>query len=198
MKQQHCVLRRKTSFFAPVLHIHVPSTWSCTVVRRVQTDQKLVACLLSPTYFFTLPTFEHTVAFRAVRGANLLVFHLYATPQLSHLTWATLRRVFSNFLKPTFLKLKFKGKGYYVFKSRRGTVTPQFGFAHRRYFYTPSFAVRFLSKTKIVLIGYARHELLQVAHTFQSYKPINVFTGRGVRFARQILYRKTGKVSLYR
>jgi amino acid transporter len=27
---------------------------------------------------------------------------------------------------------------------------------------------------------------------------INVFTGRGVRFARQVIYKKTGKVSTYR
>jgi hypothetical protein len=26
----------------------------------------------------------------------------------------------------------------------------------------------------------------------------NIFTGRGVRFARQIIYKKTGKVSSYR
>lgn len=80
----------------------------------------------------------------------------------------------------------------------RHTMTPQFGFAHRRYFYAASFRVRFLSKTKIILFGFARNDLATFAHDFKGYKPINVFTGRGVRFARQIIYRKTGKVSLYR
>jgi hypothetical protein len=27
---------------------------------------------------------------------------------------------------------------------------------------------------------------------------MNIFTGRGVRFAKQIVYKKTGKVSAYR
>jgi len=29
-------------------------------------------------------------------------------------------------------------------------------------------------------------------------RPINIFTGRGVRFAKQIIYKKAGKVSSYR
>jgi hypothetical protein len=29
-------------------------------------------------------------------------------------------------------------------------------------------------------------------------RPINIFTGRGVRFSRQIIYKKVGKVSSYR
>jgi hypothetical protein len=32
----------------------------------------------------------------------------------------------------------------------------------------------------------------------KSMRPINIFTGRGVRFSRQIIYKKVGKVSSYR
>jgi ribosomal protein L6P/L9E len=120
------------------------------------------------------------------------------TPTFLNLFLLQLNHLFISFLKPFLIKLKFKGKGYYVFKSTRSTVTPQFGFAHRRYFYTTSFRVKFLSKTKIVLFGFSKGDVLKVAFEFQTYKPINVFTGRGVRFAKQIIYRKTGKVSLYR
>ena len=110
----------------------------------------------------------------------------------------TLMHLFTSFLKPFLIKLKFKGKGYYVFKGTRATITPQFGFAHRRYFYSISLRVRFLSKTKIILFGFSKRDVFKSAYDFQTYKPINVFTGRGVRFAKQVLYRKTGKVSLYR
>jgi ribosomal protein L6P/L9E len=103
-----------------------------------------------------------------------------------------------TFSLPLFFKLKFKGKGYYVFKNRRNTISPQFGFSHRLHLYSFSLVVRFLSKTKVFLIGFSKKDLFKVATEFKSMKPINVFTGRGVRFAKQVVYRKTGKVSLYR
>ena len=103
-----------------------------------------------------------------------------------------------NATETFFFKLKFKGKGYYVFKGKRSTVTPQFGFAHRVYFYGFSISVKFLSKTIIFLFGLLKKDVLKFSNSFKQVKPINPFTGRGVRFAKQIIYRKTGKVSLYR
>ena len=97
-----------------------------------------------------------------------------------------------------FLKLKFKGKGYYVYKNLRNTIAPQFGYAHRIYVYAFNISVKFLSKTSILLFGLSKSDLLTVGQNFKSKKPINIFTGRGVRFSRQIIYKKTGKVSSYR
>jgi len=39
---------------------------------------------------------------------------------------------------------------------------------------------------------------LQKTKMFYNIKKINIFTGKGIRFSRQILYRKTGKISSYR
>ena len=110
----------------------------------------------------------------------------------------TLKTLSRTFSLPLFFKLKFKGKGYYVFKNKRNTISPQFGFSHRLHLYSFSLSVRFLSKTKVFLIGLAKSDLFKIATEFRAMKPINVFTGRGVRFAKQVVYRKTGKVSLYR
>lgn len=197
-KRRNQSLAGRGSFFTKRIHFYVPQAWTCTILAARTFTGPSVACLLAPIYYFHLPLrfYRGTLAYS--RGGNTLTVTLKTVPHMVQLLWRALTHLFSSFLKPTLIKLKFKGKGYYVFKGRRSTITPQFGFAHRRYFYTSSFRVRFLSKTKIILFGYTRQDLHDVAYAFKNYKPMNVFTGRGVRFARQVVYRKTGKVSLYR
>ena len=97
-----------------------------------------------------------------------------------------------------FCKIKFKGKGYYLYKNVRNTITPQFGYSHRIYFYSFFLKTTFLTKTKIFFFGFNKSDLLKTILNLKSKRSINIFTGRGVRFARQIVYKKTGKVSSYR
>ena len=104
----------------------------------------------------------------------------------------------SRFSRPFFLKVRFKGKGYYMYKTQRNTIAPQMGYAHRVYVYSSAITVKFLSKTKILLFGLSKQDVMQSAYALARVKPINIFTGRGVRFARQVIYRKTGKVGAYR
>jgi ribosomal protein L6P/L9E len=85
-----------------------------------------------------------------------------------------------------------------MYKNLRNTIAPQFGYAHRVYVYAQATSVKFLSKTKIILFGLSKTDILLASYQLKRVKPVNIFTGRGVRFARQILYRKTGKVSSYR
>jgi ribosomal protein L6P/L9E len=106
--------------------------------------------------------------------------------------------LFESFSKPFFKKLKFKGKGYYIYKNRRNTITPQFGYAHRLYVYSFFTSVRFLSKTSIIVFGLLKKDVSLTSLRIKRMRVINIFTGRGVRFSRQVIYRKVGKVSSYR
>jgi ribosomal protein L6P/L9E len=98
----------------------------------------------------------------------------------------------------SFVKIKFRGKGYYLYKNKRNTITPQFGYSHRIYIYAYFNIVKFLTKTKILIFGFSKKDILESGYDLKSKRPINIFTGRGVRFAKQIIYKKTGKVSAYR
>lgn len=109
-----------------------------------------------------------------------------------------LQYTFNSATSIFFTKMKFKGKGYYVYKNARNTIAPQFGYAHRIYVYAFNVSVKFLSKTSVLLYGLSKKDVLTVGYTFRSKRPINIFTGRGVRFSRQVVYKKTGKVSSYR
>lgn len=106
--------------------------------------------------------------------------------------------ILHTFYKPTFKKIKFRGKGYYIYKNIRNTIAPQFGYSHRIYIYSYFNHVKFIGKTKIIIFGLIKNDLVHASLNLKSKRPINIFTGRGVRFARQIVYKKQGKVSSYR
>ena len=97
-----------------------------------------------------------------------------------------------------FNKLKFKGKGYYIYKNNRNTIALQFGYSHLLYLYSFFISIKFITKTTLLFFGVNYSQLLNISNNLYSIKKINIFTGKGIRFARQIIYRKTGKISSYR
>jgi ribosomal protein L6P/L9E len=97
-----------------------------------------------------------------------------------------------------FEKIKFKGKGYYLYKSLRNVIAPQFGYSHRVYIYSFFTKVKFLTKSKLIIFGTNKNDVLLNKFNLKKKRPINIFTGKGVRFASEIIYKKTGKVSSYR
>jgi ribosomal protein L6P/L9E len=48
------------------------------------------------------------------------------------------------------------------------------------------------------MFGINKNDLQANAKALFKIKPINIFTSRGIRFSRQVVYKKTGKVSSYR
>jgi ribosomal protein L6P/L9E len=97
-----------------------------------------------------------------------------------------------------FNKLKFRGKGYYIYKNKRNTVAFQFGYSHRVRIFTHFIGVKILSKTTIFFFGINKFDIFDASYLFFYKRPISIFTGKGVRFTRQLIYKKTGKISSYR
>jgi len=108
------------------------------------------------------------------------------------------KNIFYSFTSVFFKKLKFKGKGYYIYKNKRNSIALQFGYSHLLYLYSFFISIKFLSKTSVFLFGLNKSEIINYSKQFINVRPINIFTLKGVRFARQIIYRKTGKISTYR
>lgn len=194
----YCVERPKSLYYFHKI-ISFPVFWKCIILKTLASAQDKPVCLfLSATYYlkFVLPA--QLFFFSADYFSSSISFTLNYRVEAVKMFYQKFNQVMRLFYSPLFLKLKFKGKGYYVYKNKRNTITPQFGFSHRNYVYSSSINVKFLSKTKIFLFGLSKIDILRTAHTFKQLKPINIFTGRGVRFAKQIIYRKTGKISSYR
>ena len=108
------------------------------------------------------------------------------------------KNIEDQFKKIKFKKIKFEGKGYYIYKNLKNTIAPKFGFAHRLYIYNYNLLVKFLSKTKFIIYSYNIADCIASAERIKLLRPRNIFTGRGVRFSRSIRYRKRGKVSSFR
>lgn len=179
------------------LRLHKPFSWELTMTKNLITHHQSIN-ILSPTYLIKIPLASgfNKVSFDG--NTNIIKVHSLYTNNHYRLFWGVLNQVLKSFYSPTFLKLKFKGKGYYIYKNKRNTITPQFGYAHRLYLYSYFASVKFLSKTSIIIFGFQPQDLIRIGLGIKKMRPINIFTGRGVRFSRQIIYKKVGKVSSYR
>ena len=168
------------------------------VVSKEDSNKPKVLYFYTSSYFFNLPLPVNFLDFKFDKGSRSFLFVARFSSNFLKPFLNLIRLLFHVFYKPLFLKLKFKGKGYYIFKNQRNTITPQFGFSHRIYVYSYSVVVKFLTKTKVFLFGLSKQDLLTSAYSIKAMRPINIFTGRGVRFSKQLVYKKTGKVSAYR
>jgi len=190
-KQKRLNLNRSFELF------YFPLNWDFFVLQSLLPMRSIIRCF-SPFYSFSLPVppfitlikydnFSRTIYFFYAQSTN---FYKPLMKWLTHL--------FNSFILFFFKKLKFKGKGYYIFKNKRNTITFRFGYSHRIYLYFYGSCVKFLSKTSIFIFGINRREIINYGHALVITRPYNLFTGKGVRFTRQILYKKVGKVGSYR
>lgn len=173
-------------------------TWSLIILKHHAPLTRYTLYFYNPTYFFVFNAPSAVLWFKPNSHTNTLFFsQMFFNSNYNHYL-SSLTSLFSSLSSIFFTKMKFKGKGYYIYKNFRNTITPQFGYSHRIYVYGFHIKVKFLSKTSVLLFGLSKKDVLSVGYGFKSKKTINIFTGRGVRFAKQIIYRKTGKVSSYR
>jgi len=190
---------KKINFFLNLkkLYLYIPHQWNFTLLTD-NFKKILVLFLYSDMYFFKI-SFKNNFNFISC-SKNPKVLLLYSLKSIyadiHHLN--CISKILFSFSKPLFRRLKFKGKGYYVFKNKRNTITPQFGYAHRIYIYSFFLSIKFLRKTSVLIFGLQLENILYNSFNFFYKRKINIFTGRGVRFSRQVIYRKKGKISTYR
>jgi len=97
-----------------------------------------------------------------------------------------------------FLKLRYKGKSYKWFK-RVNSIVLRFGHSHSAIQHIPGFLrSRRVGKMKMLFFGTSAGDLRSFLATVIQWRPMNIYNGRGLRLARQLVNRKFGKVSAYR
>jgi len=175
--------------------VHIPFLWSTVIL---STGGVIKIYLYSPVYFMHIAVPMSFKNYHYDSNTRTVSFSNINENNYTRLYLNNLKKLFNLSNNPSFLKIKFKGKGYYIYKNKRSTITPQFGFAHRHYIYASYVFVKFRSKTSIVLYGTLQTDLIKIGLEIKRLRPINIFTGRGVRFNKQVIYKKTGKVSSYR
>jgi len=177
----------------------VPANWKFIVLKGYNdVNDTAYFYVYSSQYFLNFILAQNLKDLTYDLQTRTLTFSKYDSSATYTAFLKVLSQVFIRFSKPFFIKIRFKGKGYYMYKNARNTIAPQFGYAHRVYVYSFANSVRFLSKTKVLIFGLSKRDAFKAGYELYRTRPINIFTGRGVRFARQVVYRKTGKVGAYR
>lgn len=175
--------------------VYIPNSLKLVVIDSANMKW---AIAYNTSYKFILPLVSKYMSIHVNHNKDVLRIDA----KISNSFYPTFISYYNNtlhaFYKPAFKKIKFRGKGYYIYKNIRNTIAPQFGYSHRIYIYSYFNHVKFIGKTKIIVFGLVKTDLIKASLNLKSKRPINIFTGRGVRFARQIVYKKQGKVSSYR
>lgn len=98
-----------------------------------------------------------------------------------------------------FIKIKFKGKVYKLTKLPKNNLKLSFGRCHKNLMVVRSLFLKKKKKikTKCLLFGVNKSSLNISKQLLTNVRPINMFTQRGLRLSRQIVYRKIGKKSSY-
>nr|QCU82630.1 ribosomal protein L6 [Pseudourostyla cristata] len=129
---------------------------------------------------------------------NAIHFELKYANYFYKTYWKYFKKIFYSLSLLFFKKIKFKGKGYYLFKDSRHTIALKFGYSHRIYIYINYVSVKFLSKTSVLMFGINNNDIITKSYELYNTRTYNIFTTRGIRFAKQIIYKKAGKISTYR
>ena len=192
-------LPRRNSFPILTTSVQLPLGFDFLLFASINNQTKpCVVYLYDSTYYASLAFSENLRAFYYSSETSTFFFDTNSFSYVYRSQFKLITSLIARVTRPFFLKVRFRGKGYYMYKNNRNTIAPQMGYAHRVYVYAAAISVKFLSKTKILLFGFNTTDIFRVGYALRAVRPMNIFTGRGVRFARQIVYRKTGKVSSYR
>ena len=196
-KKQNLVFLKSHLFQLKTLTFYCPSAWVYYIVEN-KIKEVFYFKFFNKTFYYHFVLPKDLTNLHVDNESSIIYFSFYRMSAELNCFIKNLNTLIMLLKTFTFLKIKFKGKGYYLYKGKRNTITPQFGYSHRIYMYNYFNIVKFLTKTKILIFGFSKRDILRGSHDLKSKRPINIFTGRGVRFAKQIIYKKTGKVSMYR
>lgn len=192
------LLKKKRGYNPPrnlfKLHFYIPPIWKVLILKN---HKNFLFYFYSSFYKFSF----FITSFRSLKfnkSLSLVTLSSKYTNKFESFFFSNLKNLIYLFSVPLFRKLKFKGKGYYIYKNIRNTIAPKFGYYHKIYIYGFFSFVKFLSKTKILVFGFLKSDIITVASNIKKKRPINIFTGRGVRFCKQVIYKKVGKVSDYK
>jgi hypothetical protein len=154
--------------------------------------------LFSNLYFFNVAIYKNFTKIYFCKESNVLKILFKFNNNFFKIYWFWFYKVFYCFYLITFKKFKFKGKGYYIFKNKRNTITFKFGYSHRYYLYNYIIFIKVTSKTSLILFGINYKDVIDRSFNLYYTRTYNIFTGKGIRFNKQTIYKKLGKVSTYR
>lgn len=93
----------------------------------------------------------------------------------------------------SFKKIKFNGKGYYLYRTKKNLLGLQFNYSHKLIIFSNNIFIKNFSKRSWIFFGCNKLDLFFLSNYFKNYRPINVFTKTGIRFSKQLIFFKKKK-----
>lgn len=95
-------------------------------------------------------------------------------------------------------KIKFKGKGFRLkIKKKHKAIKFLFGHSHLNILFIKNFKLKKCGKYKLTLKSTLFNKINVLAKKITNIKPVNVYTNRGIRISRQIIFKRKGKKGSY-
>lgn len=95
-----------------------------------------------------------------------------------------------------FNKIKFTGKGF-KFRKKETNLFLFFNRAHKCFFIGTNIILIRLSKNKVILLKNNIKHLMYDSKIIRLIRSNNIFTKRGLRFSKQIIFKKKGKTATH-
>jgi hypothetical protein len=155
---------------------------------------------INDVYSFRLPTTkkkQYVYLSDTLKGFSVLSYH--HTSHWSKLFYYNYKLFLDSIYKLSFSFMTFIGKGYKAFIKRKGLIMKfNLGYSHTVYLYTNKVQMTRLSRLKYFLLGVTSYDVRRMFKKIISWKSLNIFTTRGIRVSKQLIYKKRGKISAYR
>lgn len=110
----------------------------------------------------------------------------------------TINKFLKNLFFYTFLKIKFKGKGYKIkILRKRKMIQFFFGVSHIKVTFLKKIIIKKLSKYKFLLKSKSIHILKKISNKIINVRKINPYTLRGLRLSKMVIIKRKGKKGVW-
>ncbi len=119
-------------------------------------------------------------------------------PIFYNLFYDYLLKMLYKFLMLSFNCVKYSGKGYRVYIKKLNFLYFQLGYSHKLYLNNFKLLFNGNIKNNIIIFGNYVISINNFTKKIINLRQINTYTLRGIRYNKQIIYKKLGKVSTYK
>jgi len=148
------------------ISFYIPESFECCVMQN--KNENYFIYMESAKYFFCLPVANKCQFVNFDIISRVVTFSQFVASTFERLYLKYTKIVIGMTMKYFFIKIKFRGKGYKLARSKkRRTLVFQFGHAHRIVEYTYRASSRVVMKQALILYGINPFDVAQIARNIK-------------------------------
>lgn len=170
-------------------HISILPTFSFLILKNTLKPRFYHIYMYNDFFFYKLDSFANDVGMFVDRETNTVIYQHKQKKEYN----VKFKNIFKNFLFTLdnyyFEKIRFAGKGYrVVLKKKKKRMKFKFGHSHKKMIFFKNIHLKKYHKYKFILYNNNKKTVTNTALLVCAVKPTNLYTKRGIRRSRQILF----------